>query len=218
MLAEIYGAVETEFQASQKEGLKTQLKLAARFGSLLAWLGLGEVSGEVSAERSRETGSVRISKVPITAKVNALIAYQLENNKRLPAYDIDNEQVVSFHRDGKAGGWGGFGDKDKTDGIGLLAGRFFFRRLEPAPSDATPSLVDDLLNKREHLWLCETSPSAPIPAEIPFLTTNFRRTSQSAIARLRGDPAKSRRIEAMGVLAWRNGTLHCDPIAWTVLD
>lgn len=215
LLANISDSIQTQFQESSALGVKGQMKLAARFGSLLAWLGLAEASGEVAGELTKQDTRVTISSVSIYNKFRGLISYCLENEP-YPCFDVEHGYRITLRRDGSPSSSSPIRPEDQIEGIGRIAGLFHLRRINPPPKRET-SVLRDLLDEKPNLWIAETTAEAKIKTEIPFITTNFRSTSQAAMVVL-NHPANTKiPLDGVGILSWVNGTLRCDPLVWGVI-
>lgn len=223
LLSQIFDTIKTEFHKSTKKGTAANLKLAAKSGSLLSWLGIGEASAEVEGELNKESTTTFISKVSTYQLLKGLICYAKENQE-FPCYDVFNSlRCEEYKMDTEFSMWSPIFDKFRSDsenkisGIGKIGGRFKARRINPKPQKKV-DLLRDILDEKKNLWILETVSNSEVKCKIPFLTSNFRHTSQGAMPYLNDYESKVFSIQCVGLISWENNSINCDPLAWGVLD
>jgi hypothetical protein len=210
----IFGEVTTAFQASSKEGAKASMKLAAKFGGFLSALGLGEASGELGAEVNSEDTKTRISSITFDAKLNAMSEY-CHKNERFPYIDVVNGVALERGSGRAVSQWRqrALTEADRVDQIGHVLGLFKPTRVIP-PHDTEANIAGEFMQQKKHLWNFQTIEGSSIRSEVPVLLSNTRLTSQHALLAVTKMMATDFKIEALGLLTWREGLLTCDPVAW----
>ena len=215
LIGRIYGEVVSQFQYSDKKGGKAGLKLAAKFGGFLAALGIGEASAELGSEVSTEHAKERIAKITFEAKLDALLVY-CAKNEDFPYINVHEGKVLKRDSGKTVPEWQGrdLEENDKEDKIGQVLGLFTPRRVLP-PHDENASIAEEFMHQSKNLWLFSTIEESTVRCEIPVILSNTRLTSQHAvIAFAKMVAASDSKIEAYGLLTWKNGAVTCDPVAW----
>lgn len=213
LLSRVYGEVVTQFQTAQKEGAKATLKFAAKFGAILALLGLGEASSELGAEISHEDAKTRISTLSFDNKLAALTTYCIREE---PFPYIDTTRGLVLQRGvGLVADWTGrpIVESDRIDQIGQMLGLFTPRRVLP-PHDASTNIALEFQEQKPHLWIFRSAPDSAVTAEVPVLLSNTRLTSQHALIAFAKFSADYFKIESVGLMTWQDGSVTCDPVAW----
>jgi len=214
LLTRAYGEVIAQYQMAEKEGGKAATKVAAKFGGILAALGLAEASGEIGAEISHDKTKTKIATVTFEHKLAALSAYCAEE-EQFPYIDCARGLVLDRDPAKFVKDWSGrpLTNGDHVDRIGQVMGLFTPRRVVP-PHDENANIALDLYEKKSSMWLFSTTPDCKIPAEVPILLSNVRPTSQHALIAFTKFAADYFKIEAMGLLTWSDHAVTCDPVAW----
>jgi hypothetical protein len=214
LLARAYGEVVTQLQIAEKEGGKATLKFAAKFGGVLAALGLAEASSELGSEFSFEDAKTKIASITFETKLDALTTY-CATHEEFPYVDAARGLILKRDHHTPVEDWIGrpIEHIDRIDRIEQMVGLFSVERVLP-PHDVSASIAHDFQEQKANLWLFKSLPEAQLTAEVPILLSNTRLTSQHAILAFARSSQDYFKIETVGLLTWNGNCITCDPIAW----
>ncbi|MDD2468872.1 MAG: hypothetical protein PHI97_33290 [Desulfobulbus sp.] len=133
LLGRIWGEVVNDVATEKKTGNKWNAKFKAGFGKLMAFLGVGDISGELGTETSTEEVSRKVASIPFETKQRALADY-LEARETIPYIDSYNGKCLLKTEGTPASEWPATPLDGKASGsyIGILLGLFTAIRESPS--------------------------------------------------------------------------------------
>ncbi|MCA1241467.1 hypothetical protein LC092_03340 [Stappia stellulata] len=213
LLGRAFGEVVTGFEKSAAKSVGSQMEMAAKFGSFLSILGLGEIEGKISGEFDSSKAKTVLSKIPFDQKLKALEQYALTQDF-FPYLNAFEGKSLERRPGQLVQSWPSttIGPEHQVDNIGQILGIFEAERLVP-PHDDNANIGSEYFGSQDTCWLLRSVSDSVVYVEMPIFLRHTRSNSQHGVMAFIKSNGRYK-IECFGLLTWSDDKVTTDPIAW----